>query len=172
MFFCKSWLVANNQLNCVDINQIKEKSTIFWDITQCITLKVNRHFGETCPMFLRNVGWLSTDYTALFQDDKTLHILDCYIFSEQSFYSPEIMKRFQLARDNLLKLGATRAPSTRRHRTHNNDARFFTNFPIHPYPEAFVPLFFRVQHKIAANAERPTCKVLSCFISRPSCRKM
>jgi hypothetical protein len=73
---------------------------IFWDITPCSPLKVNRRFGGTCrlhlqgriisqarnqqesrsaryllrlffdpedggDMFLRNVGWRSTDYTAL-----------------------------------------------------------------------------------------------------------
>jgi hypothetical protein len=84
------------------------KSTIFWDITPCSPLRVNRRFGgtyrlhlqcrktsrawnqsesrwqaELCfhagfllglffdpedrgDMFLRNVGWLSTDYTALY----------------------------------------------------------------------------------------------------------
>jgi hypothetical protein len=71
------------------------KSSIFWDITPCSPLKVNRSFGGTyrlhlqgrrisrardqresrwqaalCnpenrgDMFLRNVAWLSTDYTA------------------------------------------------------------------------------------------------------------
>jgi hypothetical protein len=73
------------------------KSTIFWDITPCSPLKVNRRFGgtyrlhlesqiallATCfhdslllglfldpeeegDMFLRNVDWLSADYTALY----------------------------------------------------------------------------------------------------------
>jgi hypothetical protein len=68
------------------------KSTIFWDITPCSPLKVNRRFGGKCylyrqgrriiqagfllgfvfdhedgsDIFLRNVGWLSTDYTALY----------------------------------------------------------------------------------------------------------
>jgi hypothetical protein len=73
------------------------KSTIFWDITPCSQLSVNRRFGGTYSlhlqgrkiswarktsvkacgkqnffdpedvgdMFLRNVGWHSTDYTAL-----------------------------------------------------------------------------------------------------------
>jgi hypothetical protein len=63
------------------------KCSIFWDITPCCTLKVNRHFGRTCrlhlqcrrisqlrskyeayikqALFLRNIGWLSADYTAL-----------------------------------------------------------------------------------------------------------
>jgi hypothetical protein len=68
------------------------KSSIFWDITPCSPLKVNRSFGGTCRfhlqgrkislarnqresrwqadpedggyMFLENVGWLSTDYKA------------------------------------------------------------------------------------------------------------
>jgi hypothetical protein len=68
------------------------KNTIFWDITPCSPLEVNRRFGETYrlhlqgrkisqretslkaggkledgdEMFLRNGGWLSTDYTALY----------------------------------------------------------------------------------------------------------
>jgi hypothetical protein len=74
------------------------KNTIFWDITPCGSLKVNRRFGGTsllssesknkprkklawkqlasrayvinradvCDMYLRNVGWLSTDYMALY----------------------------------------------------------------------------------------------------------
>jgi hypothetical protein len=60
------------------------KSIIFWDITPCSLLKVNRRFGGTCrcfqagfllglffdpeeegDMFRRNLGYLSTDYTAL-----------------------------------------------------------------------------------------------------------
>jgi hypothetical protein len=79
------------------------KSTIFWDITPCSPLTVNRRFGGTCRldlhdrrislprnqresrwqrseykggMFLRNVGWLSTGYTAshsIITDFKTLH---------------------------------------------------------------------------------------------------
>jgi hypothetical protein len=62
------------------------KSSIFWDITPCSLLKVNRCFRETCflhlqgrriatqetnpedrgDMFLQNVGWLSADYTGLY----------------------------------------------------------------------------------------------------------
>jgi hypothetical protein len=65
------------------------KTSNFWVITQCRSLKVNRCFGGTCRspcyqlhagfllglyinsedvgnMFLRNVGWLSTDRTALY----------------------------------------------------------------------------------------------------------
>jgi hypothetical protein len=60
------------------------KSTIFWDITPCSPLKVNRHFfllptfmlisssayffnpEDGGDMFFRNVGWHSTDYTALY----------------------------------------------------------------------------------------------------------
>jgi hypothetical protein len=58
------------------------KSTIFWDITPCSPLKVNRRFGEIyCldlqgrrisrastvgDMFLRNVGRLFAEYTALY----------------------------------------------------------------------------------------------------------
>jgi hypothetical protein len=29
------------------------KSSIFWDITPCIPLKVNRHFGGTCHLHLQ-----------------------------------------------------------------------------------------------------------------------
>jgi hypothetical protein len=78
------------------------KSTIFWEITPCSPLKINRRFGGTCRLhfhgrkiiqainqcesrwqaelllgiffdpdygsdiFLRNVGWISTGYTALY----------------------------------------------------------------------------------------------------------
>jgi hypothetical protein len=64
------------------------KSTIFWDITPCSPLKVNRRFGgihrlhqgfhagfllglfsepeEGGDMFLRNFSWLSTDCSALY----------------------------------------------------------------------------------------------------------
>jgi hypothetical protein len=66
------------------------RSSIFWDITPCSPLKVNRRLGITSrrhrqirrrrqarnlherrwqnggDMFLRNVGWLSTDYTTLY----------------------------------------------------------------------------------------------------------
>jgi hypothetical protein len=70
------------------------KSTIFWDITPCSPLSVNRRFGGTCRLlfqgrrirrvrnqresrcqaelwlwrdiFLRNVGWLPTNYTTLY----------------------------------------------------------------------------------------------------------
>jgi hypothetical protein len=68
------------------------KSTIMWEITSCSPLKVNRRFGRTHHLhfqgrisllsrwyftrliepwkwgyiFLRNVGWLSKDYTAFY----------------------------------------------------------------------------------------------------------
>jgi hypothetical protein len=51
------------------------KSAIFWDITACSPLKVNiseEHVTwffdpeDGGDMFLRNVGWLSTDYTPLY----------------------------------------------------------------------------------------------------------
>jgi hypothetical protein len=65
------------------------KSSVFRDITPCTPLKVIRRFGGTCrlhlqgrrisqarnqresrvsgsEMFLRNFGWLSTEYTALY----------------------------------------------------------------------------------------------------------
>jgi hypothetical protein len=58
------------------------KSSVFWDIMPCSSLKVNRHFGGTCllscfllglffdcedrgSMFLRNVCWLWADYRAV-----------------------------------------------------------------------------------------------------------
>jgi hypothetical protein len=55
------------------------KSSIFWDITPCSPLKVNRSFGETCRLHLQggrisqannqreagsNADWFSTDYTS------------------------------------------------------------------------------------------------------------
>jgi hypothetical protein len=42
------------------------KSFFFWDVTPYSLLEVNRHFGGICHMFLQNVGFLSTDYTALY----------------------------------------------------------------------------------------------------------
>jgi hypothetical protein len=75
------------------------KSTIFWDIKPCSPLRVNRRFGgtyrlhmlATCfhagfllslyfdpedgrNMFLRNLGWFSTDYTALYPRRLYSHI--------------------------------------------------------------------------------------------------
>jgi hypothetical protein len=65
---------------------------IFRDITLCSPLKANRYFGGTYrylangillvlfepehggDMFLRNVSWLLTDYTALYSEDRTLHL--------------------------------------------------------------------------------------------------
>jgi hypothetical protein len=68
----------SGNINCVK-GKADLKSSIFWDITPCSPLKVNRRFGGTCRlhiqgrrisqarnMLLRNVGWLSTDYTALY----------------------------------------------------------------------------------------------------------
>jgi hypothetical protein len=80
--------------NVID-EQIKKNNFIFWDIKPCSPFKVNRRFGgnisppssgrsKAChlphdgfllrlfdpedggTMFLRNIGWLSTDYTALY----------------------------------------------------------------------------------------------------------
>jgi hypothetical protein len=49
------------------------KCTIFWDITPCSPLIVHRRFEtyifdphDGGDMFLRNVGWHSTDYTTLY----------------------------------------------------------------------------------------------------------
>jgi hypothetical protein len=51
------------------------KNCVFWDITPYSPLKVNRRLGGKCrlylhlhgeDMFLRNVGWFSTDHTALY----------------------------------------------------------------------------------------------------------
>jgi hypothetical protein len=67
------------------------KSSNFWDIMPCSPLKINWHLGETCRLlpascclllgllfnpedgsdtFLKNVGWLSTDYVALYHKRK------------------------------------------------------------------------------------------------------
>jgi hypothetical protein len=53
------------------------KNSLFWDIKLCSPLKFNQEPASSCfllglffdpengwDMFLRNVGWLSTDYTA------------------------------------------------------------------------------------------------------------
>jgi hypothetical protein len=40
------------------------KRSIYWDITPCGSLKLSRRFGG--DMFLRNLNYLSTDYTALY----------------------------------------------------------------------------------------------------------
>jgi hypothetical protein len=52
------------------------KSTVFWDITQCSPLKVNRRFGGTCRLHLQdariNVAMLST----CFQAGILLHLFD------------------------------------------------------------------------------------------------
>jgi hypothetical protein len=73
------------------LTAVVKKSTIFCDITPCRPFKVNRHFdgtyrlhlhrrrisrarnqleirwqAEPTNLFPRNVGWLSTDYTALY----------------------------------------------------------------------------------------------------------
>jgi hypothetical protein len=37
---------------------VVKKSTIFWDITPCSPLRVNRRFGETWDMFLPEDGSL------------------------------------------------------------------------------------------------------------------
>jgi hypothetical protein len=40
------------------------ESSFFWNITRCGPLKVNRRIEG--DMFLRKVGWLSTNYVALY----------------------------------------------------------------------------------------------------------
>jgi hypothetical protein len=40
------------------------KSSVFWDISACSPFKINLRFRGMCR--LRNVGWLSTGYTALY----------------------------------------------------------------------------------------------------------
>jgi hypothetical protein len=67
------------------------KRSIFWDMTQCSSLKVNRHFGRTYRFHLQckisgakhqrenrrcvplNVGGLSKDYTRFIPEDSTVH---------------------------------------------------------------------------------------------------
>jgi hypothetical protein len=85
------------------------KSSIFWDITSCSPLEVNRHFGgihrhhlqgrrisraknqpesrwkaepeDENGMFLRNVGRISTDYTALYPSlfDELISLQSIYL---------------------------------------------------------------------------------------------
>jgi hypothetical protein len=82
---------SNKDVGFEVLTAVVLKSTIFWDITPCRPLKVNRCFGGTyrvhrqgrrisrsrnqreskwqekpCVLFLRNVSWLSTDYMALY----------------------------------------------------------------------------------------------------------
>jgi hypothetical protein len=84
-------------------NVYKWRSSVFWDITPCSPLKVNRRFGgrfllhlqgrkwenpetsvkqmavliEAGDMFLRNVGLLSKDYKMLLVYPRTLHNHRC-----------------------------------------------------------------------------------------------
>jgi hypothetical protein len=82
------------------------KSTVSWDITPCSPLNVNRRFGGTYRSrssgsknkpsnkpawkqvasrawkwrrFLRNVGWHSTDYTALYPRRLLFNLLRCLL---------------------------------------------------------------------------------------------
>jgi hypothetical protein len=67
------------------LTTVAMKSSIFWDTTPCSLVKVNRLFGrkyrlhlqdrrvnqtrnpeDGCDMFLRNNGWLSADYRAVY----------------------------------------------------------------------------------------------------------
>jgi hypothetical protein len=100
-----NYILYNQRLNCKLIDNIIDycvgvkvltagvlNSPVFWVITPCSPLKVNRHFEGTCglhlhgwrvsqtrkqhevgsrladgrDMFLRNIGGLPTDYTALY----------------------------------------------------------------------------------------------------------
>jgi hypothetical protein len=47
------------------LTSVITESSVFWDMTPCSPLKVNRRFGGG-DIFLRNVDWLSMDYTALY----------------------------------------------------------------------------------------------------------
>jgi hypothetical protein len=87
---------------------------LFWDITQCSLLTVNRRFGRTCRLylqdrallvtcfraafllslffdpeiggkFLRNVGGLSTDYTAFYPTRQETQFTYCPSYKDVSF---------------------------------------------------------------------------------------
>jgi hypothetical protein len=96
------WLMATLQNQSSRTAYVSIKNTIFWDTTPCSSLKVIWRLRGTLPtssgsklclppafvlvscsaysltlkmeaMFLQNIGWLSTDYTALYPKDRTLH---------------------------------------------------------------------------------------------------
>jgi hypothetical protein len=71
--FIDNFQRISNQTQIIN-NEIM-KSTVFWDITSCSPVKFNRRFGGTYGLYLqgrislakyRNVGSLSTDYTAIY----------------------------------------------------------------------------------------------------------
>jgi hypothetical protein len=105
MYSLGFWMLEFGSLCCsllIIITLQSTKSSIFWDITPCSPLKLNRRFGGTCcfhlqcrrisqarnqregsdpedqsNMFLRNVGWFSTDYAAYIPEDRILHNHRC-----------------------------------------------------------------------------------------------
>jgi hypothetical protein len=64
--------INNVQVGFEVFTAVVMKSIIFWDMMPCNLLRCNRRFGGTFfsdpedggDMFLRNVGCISTDYTA------------------------------------------------------------------------------------------------------------
>jgi hypothetical protein len=60
----------DNIRRCLDSNYDPQKNSIFLDITSCSPLVMNWNFGGTCRLHLRK---FSTDYTALYHRDRTLH---------------------------------------------------------------------------------------------------
>jgi hypothetical protein len=67
------------------LRAVDMKSSVFWDITPCSPLFVNclplSFTLVSCDMFLRNVGWLSTDYTALYPRRWSSSLYPCYLHS-------------------------------------------------------------------------------------------
>jgi hypothetical protein len=85
---CPGWLV-HTSVGCEVLTAVVMNSSVFWDITTCSPLKVshlqggrkskasNQHEASSLnggDMFLRNVGWLSTDYTALVPEDNNFSV--------------------------------------------------------------------------------------------------
>jgi hypothetical protein len=97
------------------VTEFQMEGTVFWYMTPCISMKVNRRFGAiyrlhflclppaftlvSCSafffdaedggdMFLRNVGCLSTDYTALYRRR--------YYYSQSSLWEHQILHEFKI----------------------------------------------------------------------------